>query len=99
MRKYRVLLRGENFFLRVSEEVKRMGFYTTRFIEATDEGQAEQQAVELLRGDEKLKNAILNDRSDPPMLFAEEIEEIGTFEGIENPSHGLVFFEDQQTQN
>ena len=99
MRKYWVFLRGENFFLKVEEEVKRMGFYTTRFLVAADEGQTEERAVKSLREDENLRKAIVNDRSDPPLLFAEEIEELSSFDGVENPSQGLVFFEDAPTRN
>ena len=29
----------------------------------------------------------------PPMLFAEEIEEIETFEGIENLEQGIAWYE------
>ncbi len=91
MKKFRVFLRGENFLLKEEGSVKRFGFYTTRFVEALDEDQAEQTAVELVRKEDQLQEAVWNDQSDPPMIFVEEIDEISTFE-----SHGggFSFYED-----
>jgi hypothetical protein len=37
---------------------------------------------------------VLNEPSDPPMLFAEEIDEMSLFEAVENRLPGLVFYED-----
>ena len=97
MKKFRVFLRGENFLMTVDGTTKRLGFYTTRFLEAPDKEEAEQKAVESLRQNERLRNGVLNDRSDPPLLFAEEIEEIPSFDGIENRDLGLGFFEDESS--
>jgi hypothetical protein len=99
MKKFRVFLRGENFFLRLEGEARRYGFYTTRFVEAEDENAAEQRAIELLRQHGPLRDALLNDTNDPPMLFTEEIEELASFEDVENPSPGLAFYEDQPTEH
>ena len=38
---FRILLRGENFLLESEGAVKRFGFYTTRFVEAPNETEAE----------------------------------------------------------
>lgn len=79
MKKFRVLVRGENFLLASEGAVKRFGFYTTRFVEALDKDEAERRAVESLRQEDRLRGGVLNDPSDPPMLFAEEIDEISSF--------------------
>ena len=92
MKKFRVLLRGENFLLNYEGEVKRHGFYTTRFVEALNEDEAELAAVELIRKDNRLREAVGNGRPDPPMIFAEEIEEISTFD---NPGAGFTFYEEE----
>ncbi|HJP95836.1 MAG TPA: hypothetical protein VJ843_00535 [Candidatus Saccharimonadales bacterium] len=75
-RKYRVLINGENFLLNIDGRVQRMGFYTTRFVEAKDAEQAEAIAVELIKRDTKLSETVLNKRGDSPMLHAEEVEEV-----------------------
>jgi hypothetical protein len=97
MKKFRVLLRGENFLLRSEGVVKRFGFYTTRFVEAVDESEAERCAVEYLRQEDRLRGSVLNDPSDPPMIFAEEIDEVPSFDAVEDRSPGLAFYEDQPT--
>lgn len=94
MKKFRVLLRGENFRMNFEGTVKRLGFYTTRFVEASDDDTAGQSAVESVRKDDQLRQAVLNDRSDPPMIFAEEIEELASFGPDDGPSRGFTFYED-----
>jgi hypothetical protein len=68
MKKYKVLVRGENFLINVDGCVKKLGFYTTRFVEANDDREAEDNALSLLRTDSKLRDCILNEESDTPML-------------------------------
>ena len=98
MKKFRVLLRGENFLLKSEESVKRLGFYTTRFVEAPDKDGAEKCAVESIRKDDRLQECVLNDQSDPPMLFAEEIDEISSFEtGKDQSLGGYTFYDDDAT--
>lgn len=75
-----------------------MGFYTTRFVEAETPEKAEDLAVRQIRGDDKLRKAVINDKSDPPMIYAEEIEMLETFEGIKLPGTGYTFFYDDETQ-
>jgi hypothetical protein len=75
--------------------IKRFGFYTTRFVETEDTDDAARRAVEAFRREDRLRGRVLNDRSDPPMLFAEEIVEIVSFDGVENRTPGLAFYEDE----
>ncbi len=95
MKAFRVLIRGENFFLKAEGAVKRFGFYTTRYVEAADESEAESRAVDSLRQEDTLREVVVNDRMDPPMLFAEEIIEIASLDAVENRMPGLAFHEDQ----
>ena len=97
MKKFRVLLRGENFLLKSEGSVKCFGFYTTRFVESPSKDEAEQIAVELIRNEDQLREGVLNGQSDPPLLFAEEIEEISTFEADESRARGFTFYEDEPT--
>lgn len=100
MKKFRVLLRGENFLLNSEGVVKRFGFYTTAFVVSPNGDEAEKMAVELIRKDQRLQEAVLNDKSDPPMLFAEEIEEVdsfGEFEDKKNRSLGFAFYDDESS--
>lgn len=92
MKKYRVFVRGENFIIRGDERNQKLGFYTTVFVEALDEQSAEFKAMALLRTDQKLVGITLNSKSNPPMMYMEEIEELETFEGLHLPRTGFAFF-------
>ena len=92
MKKYRVFVRGENFLMNCDGVNQIFGFYTTRFVEADDEEAAEYAVMDLLRGDPKLVGSVLNEDSDPPMMFAEEIEELESFKGFPVPGTGFTFY-------
>lgn len=95
MRKYRVLINGENFLLNFDGRVQKMGFYTNRFVEADNPEDAEQVAIEMMRREDKLKQIVLNDQNDPPKLFVEEIAEVEQLE----TQQGLSFYsEDENNQ-
>jgi hypothetical protein len=90
---YRVLLRGENFWLRIDERPRRMGFFTTRFVEAPDVEQAGQAALALLRGEGRLKPR--NEATDAPLVFFDEIEEVQAAD-IQVVATGLSFYPDDR---
>lgn len=94
MNKYKVLVRGQNFLLNVDGSVGKFGFYTTRFMEADTPEQAEETAIRALRTDSTLRNDTLNDESDAPILFVEEIEELDSFDEVTLQGSGLSFYPD-----
>jgi hypothetical protein len=85
---YRVYLRGENFLLVIDGTPTRLGFYTTRFVQASDRDGAELLAVDLIR--RELENRIRNERSDSPMIFAEKIDVVDGV--VPQISSGFAFF-------
>ena len=90
MKKYSVLIHGENFLIRLDGKIKRLGFYTTRYVEAEDTKLAEFKAVEFIQND--LDQIVLNSHENPPMLYAEDIKELKSFEGISPPGTGYSFY-------
>ena len=93
MPRYSVSIRGVNFLVRTDGEPKRLGFHTTRYVEAPDRAAAEDAAVTMLRGTESLREIVLNGRNDPPMLYAEEINELDpAFDDPARPQPGLTWF-------
>jgi len=88
---YRVLLRGENFLLKIDGKPTRMGFFTTRFVQANNRDGAELLAVDLIRHDKRLNDAVSNERADPPMLFADEIAVVDEGQ-VPVSSSGYSFF-------
>ena len=94
---YRVKLEGKNFRLPLEGKVMKLGFLTTRLVESRDEAQAELDAVQLIRKNEALAG-VLNERSDPPMIYCEDIEEIEPFDAASVVQQGLIFYpEDSQS--
>jgi CO dehydrogenase/acetyl-CoA synthase gamma subunit (corrinoid Fe-S protein) len=95
MKKYRVLIRGENFLINLDGVNQKVGFYTTRFVEAGNEAAAEHAAMDVLRGDPELVKGVLNEKVDPPMMYAEEVEELESFEGLRVAGTGFAFYPDE----
>lgn len=96
MKKFRVFVRGENFLVNLDDVEEKVGFYTTRYVEALDEETAEYAVMDMLRGDPKLAKGVLNDKSDPPMMYAEDVEEIDSLEGLPLPGTGFAFYPDEK---
>jgi hypothetical protein len=90
---YRVLLNGENF--RFEQGGKRIGFYTTRFVQASSPEEAELAAVQELRNEPKLANAV-KDPAAPAMLYAEEIVEVEP-DSVPETELGLAFYDSESS--
>jgi len=78
--------------IRLDDQVGKHGFYTTRYIEASDMSVAETIAVDLIRSE--LNDVVLNDRSDPPVMFVKEIEELESFGNRLVPGSGFTWFDE-----
>lgn len=70
---YRIRINGQNFLLNLNGTLTKFGFYTTRDIKAESLENAETIAVQLIENDEALISQILNDRTDSPMTYIDEI--------------------------
>ena len=93
MKKYKVRVQGTNFLIRVDTEPTKLGFFTTRFVEAQDEQEAENRRIDSLRVE--LKELVENDKSDSPMMFVEEIEELESFGEFRVPGTGFTWYPDE----
>ena len=98
MKKYKVMVEGVNFLIRVENgvgiEIRKYGFFTTPFVEAWDTDEAEARVIEMLRVE--LKTRVQNKKSDSPMMFVEEIEELETFGEFEVPGAGFAWYPDER---
>lgn len=79
MKKYRVMLDGRNFLIEMDGKVGRFGFYQTFWVEAASPTEAENAAVQKVRGSADLRSAVQNSLDDPPTIHLEEIEELQEF--------------------
>ncbi len=82
--------------MKVDRQPKRMGFYTTRFVEADLPDEGETLAVQLIREDSKLRKIVHNKKSDPPMIYLEGIALLKSFKGIKLPGTGYMFYEEKR---
>lgn len=92
MPKWRVLLNGQNFLMDVDGQLTKLGFYANRYVEAESSELAELAAVQCVREDETF-DSVRNEKSDSPMIFAEEIEEIMP-DSDETAGAGYTFYQD-----
>lgn len=93
MAKYQVTIHGQNFLINVGGRAAKHGFYTWRFVEAADALAAEYAAVEMIRQQQDLREAVNNDPADPPIMNVDEIVELESFAGIECLKPGFVWYE------
>lgn len=94
LKKYRVMVEGANFLITFDNETAKYGFYTTRFLEAENEEDAEVNAMDILR--EELADIVQNDLADSPVMFLAEIEELRSFADYPVPGTGFVWFPDEK---
>ena len=80
---------------REDNENQLMGFYTTRWVEASTPEEAENAAIELIKNDQDLKSVVKNEKDNPPMLYAEEILEIENFNKVTPPGTGYTFYPEE----
>jgi hypothetical protein len=91
MNHYRVFMKGQNFLLNVNGTPKRLGFFTTRFVQANNRDGAELLAVDLIRSDRWLRDSVVNERSDPPRIVAEEINVVDASD-VPDTQGGFSYF-------
>ncbi len=80
MKKYKIMLNGQNFNLDLGEGLARHGFYTTRYANATSKSAAENIAIESIRKRDDINRRLKNQEIDPPIIYAEEIVEIDSID-------------------
>jgi hypothetical protein len=96
MKKYSVMLEGRDFLLEIGGSVKKYGFFTTRYVEAENPEEAEMKAVQLVRTDQSLQQAVRNEGSSPAIHLSSFLE-LRSFDGVRPPGRGYSFFpEDSQ---
>jgi hypothetical protein len=65
--------------------------FTTRFVQAASEIEAESAAVELIRQDPKLGRSVLNERADPPTIHVEDVDEVAV-DDVPQVTPGFAFY-------
>ena len=91
---YRVTLEGRNYVLRLGDERRRVGFSTTRIVQASSSEIAVGMAIELVESDKIWDGKIANEASDQPRLQATQVEEIQPGEVGARPGFDYDFHDD-----
>lgn len=91
MKKYKILVEGENLTITSKGKLQKHGFFTTRFVEAINSTDAEKRILLLVQED--LQEIISNNPSDPPVITVDKIVEIDGFENNEIPGSGFTWYE------
>lgn len=95
MPKYKVEINGANFLIDMEGRPAKHGFFTIRFVEAPDAAVAENDAVQMIRDTQRLRDLVRNAPDDPPVLDMIGITEMESFDGIETPDLGFVWYEER----
>jgi len=97
MTTYLVRLNGRNFLIDGDEGPRKKRFCTTRLVEAENSKRAETHALDLIRNDTDPQNSVLNEVSDPPMIYLESVNEISAT--AYDVRFGYTFYwEDEETE-
>ena len=88
---FRCFMRGENFPGSVAGESEPIGFYATRFLEASSASEAELAALERLRAEPEFQLVRPEDRMEHAQVYFEQIEEV-PMESGRGPGKGFTFF-------
>ena len=91
MKKFEVRIRGRNFLIKTGNTVRKNAFHATRFVEAEDPAAAVDTAMDSLRAE--LKGAVLNDKTDPPVIEVEEVSELYYFQKDGSLGKGFLWDE------
>ena len=76
MNNFKVKLHGQNFLLNLDGELKKFGFYATKFVKAENPQEAEKMAIILIHQNPNLRDTALNENADRPTINLEEIKEV-----------------------
>jgi hypothetical protein len=86
---FRCYLEGENYALKSGGKPALLGFFTTRWVEAADAHEAENKAIDLIRGDKSLAHRPRAGFT--PMIYVREIVEAPS-KPDDAPNRGFTFF-------
>ena len=89
---YKVLLNAENVHFLVDGEPRQGGFFVTRIVEATTEGDAVALAIARVESSEEFHRAILQADSSPPVMIADEVTLVSPNERELHHETSFIFY-------
>ena len=97
MKRFEVKLHGKNFLFNLDGELKKFGFYATKFVTAENPQEAEKIAIILIRQNPNLRDTVLNENADRPTINLEEIKEVNFLKFFAKKSTtGFTFYSEDE---
>jgi hypothetical protein len=97
MKRFKVQLHGKNFLLNLDGELKKYGFYATKFVKAESPQEAEKIAVILMHQNPNFRKTVLNGSADPPKIGLEAIKEVSFLKFFAKKSTtGFTFYPEDE---
>jgi hypothetical protein len=91
MPRYKVEINGQNFLIHMEGQIAKYGFFTTRFVEATDSTAAENTAVQMIRETQRLRELVRN----APDMDVIGITEMESVDGTGSREPGFAWYEER----
>jgi hypothetical protein len=91
LKRFKVLVHGQNFWIPIDGKITPANFYTTRYVDAKDPLNAGELVVESLFKEEKL-TVRQNPPDAPPTIKAEKVEEVGWSSKRFGTALGFTFY-------
>ena len=98
MSTYLVRLKGQNFLMDGDKRPRKKRFFVTRLVEAENPKQAETLARDMVSTDYRLQNSVLNEVSDPPIVYLESVSEVAAMAYDAQNRAQSFFWENEETE-
>ncbi len=92
MKRYRCLINGRNFLIRVDGKTKKHGFDQNVVVEADSPKQAELLAIAMIRHNKELKEITLNTPKNQPLVHLETIWELDILDDVSDLDTSRALF-------
>ncbi len=89
MKKFKVLIKGNDYKTAVGSRVQTFGFHTTRFIESDSDDSAKERALKLVK--RQLEDIVFNNPAGSPVVEALQFVEVESFGDNEVPGSGFTW--------
>jgi len=90
MKKYKVLVKGNNYKTVVGNRTQEFGFHATRFVEAKDYIAAKMRVLELVL--EELEQIVFNNQAGSPVIEVPQFIEVESFGDHDVPGSGFTWY-------
>jgi hypothetical protein len=97
MKRFEVKLHGKNFLLNLDGDLKKFGFYATKFVKAENPQEAEKMAIILIHQNPNLRDTVFNENADRPTINLKEIKEVNPLKFfVKKSTTGFTFYPEDE---